>query len=144
MKLNFESQVSNAQDVQGIGVDIVDVSRFERLEMGADSAFLHRIFTGNELNDAFESRNPAPSLAGRYALKEAVVKALPDTPLTLLDLKDVRIKSRADRSPSVGLPHDIESDYAVHGSLAHERNYAIGFAFACAQGMSGKAGGVRS
>ena len=55
------------------GVDIVEISRFERLNPAIKARFLKRDFTPQELE---KCSNSSASLAGRFAVKEAVAKAL--------------------------------------------------------------------
>ncbi len=55
------------------GVDVVEISRFERLNPALRTRFLQRVFTQQELDHCHDS---AASLAGRFAVKEAVAKAL--------------------------------------------------------------------
>lgn len=55
------------------GVDIVEISRFERLNPAIKARFLKRVFTPQELE---KCSNSSASLAGRFAVKEAVAKAL--------------------------------------------------------------------
>lgn len=56
----------------GIGIDAVDVPRFEAM-LARRSGLAGRLFTGTELDDAHGS---AGRLAARFAAKEAVMKAL--------------------------------------------------------------------
>lgn len=55
------------------GVDVVEISRFERLNPDIKPRFLKRVFTPLELKDCADSN---ASLSGRFAVKEAVAKAL--------------------------------------------------------------------
>jgi phosphopantetheine--protein transferase-like protein len=55
-----------------VGVDVEPVATFE----GADAAFLARNFSPAERSYCAGASDPAASLAGRWAAKEAVVKAL--------------------------------------------------------------------
>ena len=55
------------------GVDLIEISRISRAVERHGDRFLKRIFTRKEL--ALLGNNPA-SLAGRFAAKEAVAKAL--------------------------------------------------------------------
>jgi len=55
------------------GIDLVDIERLEKLDEGIRARFLHRVFTERELAEAHSSYE---SLAGRFAVKEAVAKAL--------------------------------------------------------------------
>ena len=55
--------------IVGIGVDIVDISRFEAA-LSRTPALAHRLFAESERGA------PVPSLAARFAAKEAVAKAM--------------------------------------------------------------------
>lgn len=54
-----------------IGIDIISVSKLKE----KSDKFLRKIFTSNELFYAFKKKNPYQTLAGIFALKEAVIKA---------------------------------------------------------------------
>ncbi len=62
--------------LQGIGIDIVEVSRFARYESDSSAAFLKKVFFSDELIYCFSYKNPGVHLAGFFALKEATSKAL--------------------------------------------------------------------
>lgn len=111
----------------GVGVDIVEVERFRGLDDPTGARTLRRIFAPEELSYAVSKADPAPSLAARFAAKEAVLKALRGTPLGLVDLPRVRVETDADGSPRVRLPPGFD-DLAVEVSLAHGRTHAIAFA----------------
>ena len=58
-----------------IGIDIVDVSRIEGLERRYGEHFLKRVFTDWEIAYARGKRRSSETLAGRFAAKEAFMKA---------------------------------------------------------------------
>lgn len=62
--------------IAGIGVDIVDISRIQRLLERHGERFLRRVYTDAEVAYAMRGSNPGERLAGRFAVKEAVLKAL--------------------------------------------------------------------
>ncbi len=62
--------------IVGIGVDIVDVERVNRLLDRYGDRFLRRVFTDVEIRYAKRNFKTAERLAGRFAVKEAVLKAL--------------------------------------------------------------------
>ena len=62
--------------IRGIGVDIIEVDRIRRATVRWGEGFLSRIFTPGERRHAGRSRVSAERLAGRFAAKEAVMKAL--------------------------------------------------------------------
>ena len=55
------------------GIDLLEIERLEQLDAAIRIRFLQRVFTERELADA---GNSSASLAGRFAVKEAVAKAL--------------------------------------------------------------------
>ena len=57
------------------GVDIVDVARFREVA-GRNRDFLSDIFTPGEMEYCFSMKDPHPHFAGRFAAKEACLKAL--------------------------------------------------------------------
>jgi len=59
----------------GIGVDVVDIARFEEV-IARTPAIVDRLFTSAEQTSANGHQLPLVSLAGRFAVKEAVAKAL--------------------------------------------------------------------
>lgn len=58
------------------GIDIVEVDRFREFETDRGHVFLKKVFTPGELDHCFRNRDAAPHLAGLFAAKEAVSKAL--------------------------------------------------------------------
>lgn len=61
--------------VIGIGVDAVDIGRF-RLSLERTPSMRTRLFTPQELADIAGRADPVPSLAARFAAREAVMKAM--------------------------------------------------------------------
>jgi holo-[acyl-carrier protein] synthase len=62
--------------IRGLGIDIIEVDRIRRAIARWDEAFLCRVFTPDERARGGASRGAAERLAGRFAAKEAVMKAL--------------------------------------------------------------------
>jgi holo-[acyl-carrier protein] synthase len=62
--------------IRGIGVDVIEVERIRRAAARWGEGFLGRVFTPGERGHAGSSRAAAERLAGRFAAKEAVMKAL--------------------------------------------------------------------
>ena len=109
----------------GIGIDIVAVERFKDVDLYTDTRFLERTFTPREVAESMDGVNSASSLAGRFALKESVIKALPKTPLTLLDLNRIEVRKGSDGSPEVHRVGGTEIEYDIYSSLAHDDEYAV-------------------
>ena len=62
--------------IYGIGIDIVDVSRIERVVERWGARFLRRVFTENEITYCRDKARQATRFALRFAAKEAFSKAL--------------------------------------------------------------------
>lgn len=63
-------------NIIGIGIDATEIDRIQAAIDRYGDRFLHRIFTAGEIAYATRRRNPAPHFAGRFAAKEAAMKAL--------------------------------------------------------------------
>ena len=61
--------------IRGIGVDVVDVERF-RASLERTPSMRERIFVAEELEYVAPKVDPVPSLAARFAAREAVMKAM--------------------------------------------------------------------
>ena len=59
----------------GIGVDVVDIERFRR-SLARTPSMRQRLFTAVELDYVAPQADPVPSLAARFAAREAVMKSL--------------------------------------------------------------------
>lgn len=62
--------------MRGIGIDLVEISRFERFANDSEAAFLKKVFSAREIGYCFGYKDFAPRLAGTFAAKEAASKAL--------------------------------------------------------------------
>jgi holo-[acyl-carrier protein] synthase len=62
--------------ILGIGQDLVDITRVQQVYDRYGTRFLNRLFTPVEQKKASSRANPVPTLAKRFAAKEACAKAL--------------------------------------------------------------------
>ena len=63
-------------DIIGLGFDATDIPRVAEVYERYGDRFLRRVFTEGEIAYCTRRRNPVPHLAGRFAAKEAAMKAL--------------------------------------------------------------------
>jgi holo-[acyl-carrier protein] synthase len=63
-------------DIIGLGLDATDIPRIDAVYEQYGERFLRRIFTDGEIAYCTARRDPVPHLAGRFAAKEAAMKAL--------------------------------------------------------------------
>ena len=117
----------------GIGIDIVDVGRVERI-LERRATFAERVFTAEEIEYCRRQASPAESFAARWAAREACRKALGG--IDGMRWKDVRVERGTSGSPRLVLTGSAlrranecgVSDVLV--SLAHERRTAVAFCVA--------------
>lgn len=113
--------------IVGVGVDIVDLARFERA-LDRTPRLRDRLFTPEEAS------LPLRSLASRFAAKEALLKALGDT--VGARWHDMRIVSDAEGNPDLVMSGRIAEIAAARGiaslhvSLSHDAGVAIAFVVA--------------
>lgn len=120
--------------VRGIGVDVVDIARFARV-LERTPHIRERVFHPDELADLATLRDPVRSLAARFAVREAVMKAL-GVGLGSFDFQDVWVR-RADsgaptlqvtgRAASLARARQVSSWQC---SLSHSDLVAIAFVVA--------------
>ncbi len=116
----------------GCGVDVVELSRFRRALTRGGTAFLRRVFTKHE--EAYaraRRRTTLLHLAGRFAAKEAVMKAVSQVaPQRLLAMNQIEV-----RNDRLGRPRAILRDgrgkrIQIHISLSHVNSVAVASAIA--------------
>jgi len=108
--------------ILGIGVDVVDLARFERA-VSRTPKLRERLFAESE------RALPLRSLAGRFAAKEALMKALGQT--DGIRWLDMRVVADAEGSPSLELSGRAAEIAAARGmrsshlSMSHDAGVAI-------------------
>jgi holo-[acyl-carrier protein] synthase len=63
-------------EIVGIGLDATEIERVARTYERYGRRFLERVFTAGEIAYCLRRKDPVPHLAGRFAAKEAAMKAL--------------------------------------------------------------------
>jgi holo-[acyl-carrier protein] synthase len=61
--------------IVGLGVDLIEIDRVKEAHQRFGKRFVDRLFTPDEAAYCLRKSDPYPSLAGRFAAKEAVIKA---------------------------------------------------------------------
>lgn len=118
--------------IVGIGVDLVDIGRFER-SVARTPRLLERLFTSDE-----RALRPH-SLAARYAAKEALIKALGGS--DGLHWAEIEVASEASGRPVFTLSGSTAAVLAargidaVHLSLSHDAGLAIAYVVAEGAGL---------
>lgn len=88
----------------GIGVDLVEIDRVDRLLEGKGDRALRRLFSDAEISYASKRAKPAMHLAARLAAKEATYKALAGNALArAIGWKEIEVANGEDGSPTLVL-----------------------------------------
>jgi len=118
----------------GLGMDLVEVARFDRALARWGDRLTDRLFTPEELAYARRHKRAGQHLAVRFAAKEAVVKALGAPKGLGLEWRDLEICRDASGQPKVRF-HRTLSRWAgcrVHLSLTHTEQVAAASALVTA------------
>lgn len=114
----------------GIGTDIIEIERIE-LAINKNSRFLEKNFTIKEKSMFSERNNSAQTIAGNFASKEAISKAL-GTGFRGISLNDIEILRDELGKPIVNLSDSIVKQFnlkecKIHLSISHDKSKAIAF-----------------
>ena len=118
------------------GIDIVVCERIERIWHDHGQAFLKRIYTPAEQDYCVNCKTPVVRLAGRFAAKEAVLKALGTGWRGGIEFRDIETlpdplgkplvtlyRKTADLARTLGIEHLLVS-------ISHAGEYAVASAIA--------------
>jgi holo-[acyl-carrier protein] synthase len=127
--------------VLGTGIDLVENDRIRDVLSRWDTRFLARVFTPSERAYCESKAFPAQHFAARFAIKEAVAKALRTGIGPHVGWADVEVERDVSTgAPSVRL-HGAAGRYAkklqvlrILISVAHTRNYAVAHAVVMGEG----------
>jgi holo-[acyl-carrier protein] synthase len=117
------------------GVDIVEIDRLVQLQDAIKPRFLARVFTPEELRSVGGSES---SLAGRFAVKEAVAKAL-GCGIGLVSWQEIEVLQNQTGGPFLvlhGKALELSNQLGIQTwsiSISHTAALAIGFAVAAGE-----------
>jgi holo-[acyl-carrier protein] synthase len=119
--------------ILGIGCDICDIRRIEKVIEQQGEKFLNRVFTSSERERIKKRQNSAAGFAKIFAAKEALVKALGES--TDISWQDIEIVKNAHGRPECILHNAAnhialklaDGPYQAHLSLSDEPPYALAY-----------------
>jgi holo-[acyl-carrier protein] synthase len=120
--------------IRGIGVDAVDIERFRR-SLERTPSMHQRLFTPDELEYVRPKADPVPSLAARFAAREAAMKAL-GVGLGAFGFHDVWVQRAESGEPALVVTGtalrlaDAAGVQQWHLSITHTDTLAIAYVVA--------------
>ncbi len=115
----------------GIGIDIVAIRRIKTADERWGRRFLERVFTEDEIRYCFDHKFPYTHLAGRFASKEAAMKAFGTGLSRGIRWKDAEVVRNSDGKPEIVLHGklrelaDTKLVKKIHISITHDGGNAI-------------------
>ena len=103
----------------GIGIDITDVEKFEKIKFEKKPEFYKKIFLPSEITYCLKYKNPYERFAGKFAIKEATIKSINEN-VQLLDIETIHIKSK----PNIKIKKS-KKKYKFQVSVSHEKKIAV-------------------
>jgi holo-[acyl-carrier protein] synthase len=120
-------------EILGVGVDVCDVRRMERA-LSRHPTLPRRVFTPEEVAYCERGGTSAECYAGRFAAREATIKALGG--IRGAKWRDISVSRAPSGAPSIVLAGAAKARAETLGvervliSFAHERAMAVAFAVA--------------
>jgi holo-[acyl-carrier protein] synthase len=120
-------------EIRGLGVDICEIARMERA-LARHPTMRERVFTPEEISYCDSKARPAESYAGRFAAREAVIKALGGYPGKRW--QDISVTRAPSGAPAIRLDGNAKRRADMLGvtqvlvTFTHERANAVAFAVA--------------
>jgi holo-[acyl-carrier protein] synthase len=118
----------------GHGIDIIECERIAFSLKKHPDQFLERILTEKERAYCESMRDPIPNIAGRFAVKEAILKVIGTGWRGQIAWSGMEITNNEAGAPMVTLSGEVARVAASLGieriiiSISHTKHYAVGSA----------------
>ncbi len=124
--------------IYGIGTDLINSERVEKLLTKFGNKFLFKIFSGEEIKNSKISYNKALYFSKRFAGKEAFWKAISPNKDNILHFNEIEILSNDDGKPYINLigmtknkvsnlEKSLNYRFNFHISISDEKPNALAF-----------------
>jgi holo-[acyl-carrier protein] synthase len=123
-------------NVLGIGTDIVECLRIAQMIERHGELFINRVYTPLEIRYCQSRKQATQHFAGRWAAKEAILKALGTGWRKGISWRDIEVRNDHSGRPVVGLrggARDIVEQRGIREmlvSISHCRSHATAYALA--------------
>jgi len=133
-------------NVLGIGTDIVECLRIAQMIERHGELFIDRVYTDGEIEYCRSRKQATQHFAGRWAAKEAILKAIGTGWRRGISWRDIEVRNNEGGKPTVALrggARDVVEQLGVGDilvSISHCRSHATAFALAIAREHNGGTG----
>lgn len=117
--------------MRGIGTDIIEIERVQGVLERASESFLDKLLTPAEKEYCLTFKNHFLPVAGRFAAKEAIAKALGSGFGEMLSFHDIEILNDPQGKPIVTLSPQAQKRFnfpSILLSISHCKTHAVAFA----------------
>jgi len=114
--------------IESLGIDLIEIKRVKKVKERWGKRFLERVYTPKELEYCLKKRYPENSLAGRFAAKEAVMKALGTGLSSGVSWREIEILNDKKGKPEIllyGKTKKLLGKKKVLISISHTKEDAI-------------------
>ena len=116
----MEIQKSDNFKFFGIGTDIVKINRFREKIFSKNKSFYEKIFLDEEIKYCLNFKDPYSHFAGKFAIKESVIKSLSEK----ISFKHI-LTFNKNSKPQIKLLLENTEKYNFLVSMSHEDEFAI-------------------
>jgi len=123
-------------DIIGIGTDITECLRIARMIERHGELFINRVYTPDEITYCQSRRQATQHFTGRWAAKEAILKALGTGWRRGISWRDMEIRNEPSGRPVVAVRGGVKELVEQLGitkllvSISHCRTHATAYAIA--------------
>jgi holo-[acyl-carrier protein] synthase len=125
-----------ALQIIGVGTDIIECLRIAQMIDRHGELFIRRVYTDHEIAYCSTKKAATQHYAGRWAAKEAVLKALGTGWVRGISWRDVEVRHKPGGAPTVALRGGAKEVLErsgithMHISISHCRSHAVAYAIA--------------
>ena len=122
--------------IVGTGIDIVECLRIAQMIERHGEIFITRVYTDHEIEYCSARKAATQHYAGRWAAKEAVLKALGTGWRRGISWRDIEIRNDKNGAPTVKLrggARDVMTAAQIarmHVTISHCRSFAVAYVVA--------------
>ncbi|QEG34653.1 holo-ACP synthase [Bythopirellula goksoeyrii] len=125
-----------ALQIIGIGTDIIECLRIAQMIDRHGELFISRVYTPHEIAYCSTKKAATQHYAGRWAAKEAVLKALGTGWRKGISWRDIEVRNQPSGAPTIALcggAREVLEKSGIakmHISISHCRSHATAYAIA--------------